>query len=102
MTDTRVYKLVRKVLVTTLGTCLLLAGLVMWPFPTPLGIPLLMLGLVTLSAEYHWPRKAMHELHKVPGALRRWYARSRAFVRRIQDRHAMKAGPPPRMAPEEE
>ncbi len=112
MTNTAAYKFVRKIVLTVFGGACLLVGLVMWPLPTPFGIPLLMLGLVTLSAEYHWPRHAIGYVKRVPEFMHQAWLRVRAGVgvlgrkaaagRSAASRFANIAPAPPRMAPEED
>jgi hypothetical protein len=61
----------RRALRTVLGVFLVLLGLVLGPIPGPLGIPLILLGLLVLGVV------SEESLRSWRGRMRRWLARRR-------------------------
>lgn len=53
----------RKVAISTVGTTILVAGVVLLPLPGP-GMLVVFLGLAILSTEYSWPTRLAHHMRR--------------------------------------
>ncbi|MEM6749562.1 MAG: PGPGW domain-containing protein [Planctomycetota bacterium] len=71
----------RRSAVLVLGYGLLIAGLILWPTPIPLGVVFVPLALVILSSEARWARRHAKRLQRKTGRLGR---RSRVVGARVR------------------
>lgn len=66
-------RIVRRAASLSVGWILIGVGLVLWPLPIPLGLPLVILGLAVLLPQSHW----------LQTLIRRWRGRHPEFDRRL-------------------
>ncbi|MFE3460708.1 PGPGW domain-containing protein [Nocardiopsis aegyptia] len=90
-----------RVLVGTVGTVVILAGLVMMVFPGP-GVAALLLGLVILSTEFRWANSLVRPVRVWSRRVERFGHRKKdEYLARWRTRRAARARrTPPRPRPE--
>jgi len=75
----------RRVILRGSGLALLVAGLILLPLPTPLGIVFIPAGLIVLSRELWWARWALRQVERRTGPVGRRIRRAEAHAHRKVD-----------------
>jgi hypothetical protein len=63
----RAFCMVRQFVAGTVGICMILIGIPLTPMPIPLGVPLIVLGLIILSTEFETARRWVGMLERRTG-----------------------------------
>jgi len=79
-------KRVRRAVVGGLGFSSLLAGLILLPLPTPLGIVFIPLGLMILAVEFPWARRTLESVERRTGRFGRGVRVARGRAQHIIER----------------
>jgi uncharacterized protein (TIGR02611 family) len=80
--STRTGALTLKIVVGVIGTAIVIAGLIMVPFPGP-GWLVVFFGLAVLATEFHWARKLLEFGKRMLHAWTEWYKQQGWTVRII-------------------
>ncbi|GAA3210276.1 TIGR02611 family protein [Nonomuraea helvata] len=78
--STRTGALTLKIVFGVIGTLMVVAGLIMVPFPGP-GWAVVFAGLAVLAVEFHWARKVLDFGKRTLHAWMEWYKRQGWLVR---------------------
>lgn len=80
--STRTGALTLKIVIGVIGTLMVVAGLIMVPFPGP-GWAVVFAGLAVLALEFHWARKVLDFGKSTLHAWMEWYKRQGWLVRAV-------------------
>ena len=78
----KIPKNIRKILIGFFGWAILLAGIVMIPYPGP-GWLVVFIGLSVLATEFDWARDAHDWLHTRYAAWQRWLGSQPLYIKAI-------------------
>ena len=86
-------RLARRLAVAVVGSTLLIAGVILWVTPIPVGFILVPTALIILAAEFAWARSLLHHIKTRTGPVGRAIACGESAARRKLTRHRQPSKP---------